>query len=370
MFKSAVKFLLIISFFVSGSFVFANGQELILPSDKIKKLDRKGTVFVSKILDNGRIAFVSEQEGEESSILISDMKGYLIRKFKLPVSKIDYIVISDDGKQAIIYTHKDYEFFYADLKRGKTKSIFKMEKGKTGFALFDKSGSWLDFQPNGIIARGFYYNGEGLFTSDNIVFINPEKTGIAVFQPVVETDRLMEGAKYFYPSAKEITKTEYTGGKLVYCAQDKHGGVILCYDTKTENLSKIDSFTSMLGMTVSDSGNLLTYIIRKQHGDNLPADMILYDLKEKAPKRVWNGRFYLPRLNSTGEYLAAGYLIPASENRFINRIRIYKTDKMENDGEESEILPTFKPVDWKFVRDSKDLFIFSGEDIYRFKLNR
>jgi hypothetical protein len=96
--------------------------------------------------------------------------------------------------------------------------------------------------------------------------------------------------------------------------------------------------------------------------------MILYNLQEKKPIRSWNGRYFLPRLNSTGEFLAAGYLIPIVGNRFLSRIIIFKTDKQENNGIEHEILPTFKAIDWKFVKNSKELILFSGDDIYRFKL--
>lgn len=343
-------------------------QELLLSKDQMQKLEKNSNVSLAKILDNGQMIMVSETTGGSARILLVASKGFLIRSVKTPITKIDYITCSDDGKKAIIYCNDEFEFFLVDIARGNCRSIFRKEPGKTGFALYGKKESWIDFSGNDIYALGYYYDNEDNYISENIVRILPDRRGLAVFEPVAEMARLMEGAKAFYPSAKKYGAFQVMGDYLLFTSGDENGGCFLAYNMKDETLTKISDFSSFNGLATYPRKSLLAYAIRKSKDPGNPGELIIYDLAEKKRIKSFSGRYFLPSFDPLGENLATALLVPIISGRYITRIQIFPIAGSEDAKPTQEILPDFRPIDIKFVKNGKEIYIFTGENVYKCRL--
>ncbi len=343
-------------------------DDFVISEKNMKKLDRKGRVYPVRVLESGWMVAVSERENDSSRILLVSPRGRTRRWIKTPFEKIDYIACSDNGEKAILYTQKNLEFVYVDLKRRKCTGIFKLENGKTGFALYGDKRSWLSFNGDELYARGYYYNNEGLFTVDNIVRIHPENIGIKVFEPVVEIPQLIEGAKQFYPTATDIENINTSGKYLFYTAGDKSGGVFFALDLKGFLIHRIDSFRSFHGNAHHPGKNLLAYAAKRTSDPTETGELILYDLNTRKMLNTWNGRYFHPVFDTKSDKIAVGLTVPILEGRYITHIPIYSVSQSSKYEKTEDFLPRYNPIDWIFVDNGKYLFLVTGKEIYKHKL--
>jgi len=349
----------------------------VLSRERIKKLDSKGRVQLIKILFDGKMVFLSEREGDNNYILLVSGSGRVSRRIKIPVSNINYLSCGDD-KNIAIYSQDGCRFFYVGGRRRKCKSIFQLEKGKTGFALFSKNESSLFFSGYNLFARGYYYGDDNQFLDEAVVSIHPGEVGIAVFRLIAETSRLLQGGRAFYKGAKKIGQICISGKYLVYTAGDENGGCIIIFDREEEVLHKIDNFSKFLGMSVHPHKPYLAYTVKKSTNPLDSGKLVLYNLEEKAKIGSWTGRYYNPRWDEAGDRIAVGFLTPLAAGRFITYIHIIslipqdeggnKDDNKKGNRQIREIIPNFTPKDWKIVRDGKELYFYTGEEIYRYRL--
>jgi len=342
-------------------------DDLIISEKKMRKLDRKGRVYPVRILNSGWMVAVSEREHDTCRILLVSPHGRTRRWIKTPLEKIDYITCNDNGDKAIIYTQDNLEFVFVDLKRRKFKSIFSLEKGKTGFALYGEKKSWLSFNGDEIFARGYYYNSEELFVSDNIVKIIPDNVGIKVFEPVVEINQLTEGAKQFYPSATNITNLNTSGKYIFFTAGDKSGGVLLALDLKAFLIHRIGDFRSFYGNSYHPGKNLLAYTAKRTSDPMETGELVLYDMNTRKMLKTWKGRYYHPVFDNDGERIAVGLTVPIIEGKSITQIPVFSVSPQTEFRKEDELLPRYNPIDWIFVDKGRYLYLFTGEEVYRHK---
>ena len=347
-------------------------EKLLLSSEQIQKLDKKGRVHLLKILDSGEMIFLSQRYEDENRLLVSSRSGRIRKWFKLPTKEIDYIVCSEDGKNVALYSQDSLEFFYLHGRRMKSKSIFRYETGKKGFALYGKEKSRMFFSGDKIFARGYYYTKDNQYLEDAIVRINPDKWGIAVFSIVVETNRLLQGARAFYKKAENTGTLEVCGKYLVLTPGDKNGGVIMLYDMEEELLFKLDDFISFAGMAVYPEKSLLLYCKSVFNDYKTDGEMILYDLKNKKLVNRWDGRYFNPRFDEDGERIVAGLMNPLYGGKYITHVNIIPVSPSANEKEKKndviDLVPTCKPIDWRLVNRGKDLYLFNGEEVFKWKL--
>lgn len=364
--KQIFSLLIIIFLGVVSRAAFAEPR-LVISREKLDRVDPKGRVYVAKILDNSRLLLVSERQHEGAHILVTSSHGMIMRRIKTPVEKIEYLAVDEKGDKAVFYSQQGQEFFLADLRRGKLRSIFRMEPGKKGFALFGKRESWLSMSEGRVFARGYYYDGEGNYINDNLVQILPDETGIAVFRQLAEIPQLMGGAQAFCNQAKLPGIFMATGKYILFTTGDKEGGVLLAYDTEEHLLHKIDSYRRFIGMSAAEEKPMILYIVQREEDPELPGELVLFDLASQKTVNKWHGRFFNPVICLETGKIAAGELIRIMEGRYLNRVTILSTDP-EDKSEPQFIIPTFKLLDWKFVRDGRELYFFTGEEIYRDKV--
>lgn len=343
----------------------------VLSWQEIKKLDKEGRVHLIKMLDDGRMIFFSQRGDYEDKILITTPTGRVSKRYKVPVKKFDYISCSDDGESIMLYTQENLEFFYLHGRGMKCTSFFRFEKGKKGFALYGKEKSGIFFADGNIFARGYYYDQNNQYLEDAIVSINPKKWGIAVFSVVVETNRLIEGARAFYKTARETGALDVCGNFLVCTPEDESGGVVMLFDMEKELLHKLDDFNDFTGMAVFPEKSLLVYSFAKVEDYKMGGELVLFDLKTMKPIKRWEGKYFNPRFDEKGEKIAAGVMVPLYGDRFVTKIHIIPVSG-ENppDGKDDrkELVPSKKPIDWRFIDNGRGLYLYTGEEIYKWKI--
>ena len=343
----------------------------VLSENEIQKLDKEGKVHLTKILEDGRMVFFSLRQNNDDRLLITTSGGRVSKRYKVPVKKFDYISCSDDGSSLMLYTQDNLEFFYLHGRGMKCSSLFRFEKGKKGFALYGKEKSGIFFADKGIYARGYYYDQNNQYLEDAIVRINPDKWGIAVFEIVVETNRLLEGARGFYRAAKETGALEICGKYLICTPRDENGGIIMLFDREKELLHKLDNFMEFTGMAVFPEKSLLLYSVANTEDYKMGGELVLFDLKTMKPIKRWEGKYFNPKFDEKGERIAAGMVIPLYGNRFVTQIHILPIsaeNQPQSKNGKVEFLPAKQPIDWRFVNNGRELYLYTGEEVYKWKI--
>lgn len=351
---------IIVLFFFCGD--SSASPRSLLNKERIDRLDTKGRVYLAKMLDDGRMIFCSESGEGRLSIIIANSRGSVQRRISIPASDVSYVSFSDDGNWGIASADKGYSFYHIDLRRRRVETLFQKEKGRNGFALMGGGLSWISYSQSGIFASGFFYNREGLFVSEDFIQIDPHKRGIEVFKPVEEISLIKDTTAKLCPQMEKITFRGITGSTLLYTAEGAGVGGIFMYNMEKNLIHRVDSFNTFLGLNLSADRPLMVYALRKTSNPDETGEMILYDLDKKTPVLNWEGRYFHPVLSKDADKIAVGFRSPIIEGRYINRIKII--DIMDDSDHSEDIIPSFPLLDWKFVNNDRNLYFYTGEEIF------
>lgn len=369
--KLTLIFIQILFLQLSLTGIISANEKTVLTGQEIKKLDKEGRVHLLKILNNGSMLFYSQRRDKQDRIIVTTPGGRVSKRYGVPVKQFDYISCSNDGSSIILYTQENLEFFYLHGRGMKCSSLFRYEKGKKGFALYGKEKSGIFFTDGGIYARGYYYDSDNQYLEDAVVKINPDKWGIAVFDVIVEINRLLEGSRAFYKTAKETGMLDVCGSFLICTPRDENGGVVMLFDREKELLHKLDEFIEFTGMAVFPEKSLLVYSIVTKKAHKFEGELVLFDLKTMKPIKRWEGKYFNPKFDEKGERIAAGVMIPLYENRSVTKVHILPvSEEINPDGgdDRQTLIPSKKPIDWRFMDNGKEIYFYTGEEIFKCKI--
>lgn len=361
-----ITFCFIVIFIILlGTSGFAS-DELLFSEDSFRSLAPGYYVSLNRILNNGDIVCCAESDrGKPVRVILADpYTGRVKKQVEIPAKTFDYVASDDLGKYSILYSRYDGAFYLVNFTEGKSGTIFKQEKGKPAFALFGALRSGLSFTGEKALAWGYFTNEKGVFDGEFMVEINPDAQGISAFNRLFKYNKLRQLAELYYPQSKRISAIEFCPDYFVFCAMKNKDGAIIAYKFMDGEHYRIDKFLNLTGLSLSQNGNLLAYITEKDKQGTL----YLYNLKNKDKIKLTEGKLLNPVFSPDETRLGVGrYEFIKGKGVQFELLIINLADKsypVSTISVDSDRL--FQ--DWKFVKNNKELVLFTGRELYHTQL--
>ncbi len=350
---------------VTGS--ICSAENLVITEGQLQALEPGREVSINRILEDGNLlCAVGTGKGQDVRVIIVDSATRkTIKSVDVPMKTLTYIASNASGSYAIVYSQFDASFYLADMKAGKSRLIFKREKGKPGFGLYAERQSRMSFINGVAAAWGFFFDYKGQMEDEYITFINPEKSGMDAFSKIMKTDRLRTIAKTYLNKAKAVGAMEINKQFLTFAPLKDDEGCLVAYEIASGTHYKIDSFKRFSGAKLSDSSPLLAYVIQKNNEKNSEGTLCLYDLKAKKKVELDHGKLFKPVFSPSGKFLAVGKGVIQDNNKLKTDIVIINLDGKDYPKKTITSSKNLTYLDWKFVKNDKSLMMFTGKDIYK-----
>ena len=344
-----------------------SAENLIITEDQLQALEPGREVSINRILDDGNlICVVGTGKGQDVRLIVVDSSTRkVIKSVDIPMKTVTYSASNADGSSVIVYSQFDAAFYLADMKTGKSRLLFKREKGKPGFGLYAERQSRMSFINGVAAAWGFFFDYKGQMDDEYIAFINPAKSGMDAFSKIIKTDRLRTIAKTYLHYAKAVGGMEINKQFLTFAPLSKDEGCLVAYEIASGTHYKIDSFRRFSGAKLSNKSPLLAYVIQKADDKSNEGTLCLYNLKTKKKIELDYGKLFKPVFSPSGKYLAVGKGVIQENKKLRTDIVIIHLDGKDYPKETITSSKNLTFLDWKFVKNDKCLMMFTGKDIYK-----
>lgn len=344
-----------------------SAESLVITEGQLQALEPGREVSINRILEDGNLlCVVGTGKGQNVRILIVDSNSRkVVKSVDIPLKTLTYIASNADGSYAIVYSQFDAAFYLADMKSGKSRLLFKREKGKPGFGLYAERKSRMSFINGVAVAWGFFFDYKGQMEDEYIAFINPEKSGMDAFSKIMKTDRLRTIAKTYLDKAKAVGAMEINKQFLTFAPLKDDEGCLIAYEIASGTHYKIDSFKRFSGAKISDNSPMLAYVIQKADDKKNEGILCLYDLKAKKKVELDHGKLFKPVFSPSGKFLAVGKAVVLENNKLKTDIVVIRLDGKDYPKETITSAKNMSFLDWKFVKNDKSLMMFTGKDIYK-----
>jgi len=349
--------------------VFAD-EALLITEGQLQALEPGREISINRILNDGNLLCVAGSgKGQNIKILlVNPASKKILNSVKIPIKSLNYIASNCDGSRVIAYSQFAGKFCVADVRNGKAWVLFKRERDKPGFALYGDKKSRITFINGLAMAWGYFYDYKAQFDDEYVTLVDPDKRGMKAFKKLFRTSRLRNVAKVYLHDAIAIGSIEVNKKFLTFVPGNKKEARLVGFDLKSKKHFLIDSLKVFSGSDIAESRPLFAYVIKKTRKPGGVGALYLYNLKNKKKTKLAKGRLFNPIFSPDGSKLAVGSSTISADKKLKSRIIIIDIGKKDYPQETLSFKKKIHFVDWKFINNNQALLLFTGRNIYRYKL--
>jgi hypothetical protein len=240
---------------------FSGNDRVLLAIERVNRLSlrAKGYVWVLRII-----------HVEPTNDAITNVRSVL-----LPISDIQNMAISDDGKTAIIVAQYGTKILQVNVEKGTFKTIFSHEVGKPGFRS-DKRLCW--YHNGKFYTEGYFYDPQGYWISNDIVSLDlSHPNSIQLFQKKWDID---ETQKSIGIPQVGIFVSGHEGFWGIRSSSGSNADEIALYHIENGKAQLLDTAQSYGGWAATD--HRILYAALRKDGSH---DVII---KDTASGKSWN----------------------------------------------------------------------------------